>query len=87
MPGKVLEIVDDAKDVAAVEISGKRHNVSIALLRGADRPSAGDWVLVHLGFAMNRMDEAEAMASQEMLEGFGDIFEMNGLEVSRDAGR
>lgn len=87
MPGKVLEIVDDEKDVAAVEISGKRHNVSIALLRGADRPSAGDWVLVHLGFAMNRMDEAEAIASQEMLEGFGDIFEMNGLEVSRDAAR
>mgnify|MGYP003623088809 CR=1 FL=1 len=87
MPGKVLEIVDDKRDVAAVEISGVRRNINIALLKGDDRPSAGDWVLVHLGFAMNRMDESEAIESQEMLEGFGDIFDLNGLDVSRDMAR
>lgn len=80
MPGRVLEIVDDVKDVAAVDMAGVRRNVSLALLKGDERPAVGDWVLVHVGMAMSRIDEAEAMASQEMLEGFGDIFEPEGRE-------
>ncbi|GAC1329888.1 MAG: HypC/HybG/HupF family hydrogenase formation chaperone [Candidatus Dormibacteria bacterium] len=80
MPGQVIEVVDDARHLLAVDIAGVRRTVNMALLSGDDQPVAGDWVLVHLGMAMHRIDEAEAIASQEMLEGFGDMFEPDGVE-------
>ena len=69
VPGKVLEVVDPARDLARVEIAGVAREVNLSLLPADERPRAGDWVLVHVGFALNRIDEAEALELLEILEG------------------
>lgn len=68
VPGKVLKIVDEARTIAEVDVAGVRRNVSIELLRGQDEPAPGDYVLVHLGCALSRVDEEEAMELLRMLE-------------------
>ncbi|MBO0707802.1 MAG: HypC/HybG/HupF family hydrogenase formation chaperone [Candidatus Dormibacteraeota bacterium] len=68
VPGKVLEIVDRARTIAEVEVAGARRNVNIELLQGQDEPAPGDYVLVHLGCALSRIDEGEAMELLRMLE-------------------
>lgn len=74
LPARMLGVVDLVKDVAEVEeLSGRRRRVSLALLRGEDRPSAGDWVMVHAGLAVGRVEEAEAMEASRMLDGFGEL--------------
>lgn len=72
VPGRVVEIVDPVRDVAAVEVQGVRRNVNLGLLRGDDRPAPGDYVLIHVGFALARIDEEEAMETLRLLEQIGD---------------
>ena len=72
--GQIVEIVDDENDIARVEISGVRRNVSVALVRG-DGIGTGDWVLVHVGFAMSKIDEQEANETLSMLRQLGDAYE------------
>ena len=73
IPGQVLEIVDDANSIAKVNVSGVKRNVSIALVRPEGiRP--GDWVLIHVGFAMSKIDENEARETMETLHTMGDVF-------------
>ena len=74
IPGKVVELVDEQRHVAKVEVAGVRRNVNIALLTGEERPRPGDYVLIHVGFAMSRIDEHEARETQRMLEGFGQAY-------------
>lgn len=71
VPRLVVAIVDEARDIVRVDVAGTPRNVSIALLRGADRPAPGDWVLVYAGLATQRLEEAEAREAIEMLDGFG----------------
>lgn len=71
VPGKVLEIVDEARRIATVDVAGVCRNVNIGLLEGDDQPAPGDYVLVHLGFALSRLDEGEAMEILGMLEELG----------------
>ena len=59
IPGQVVEIVDAEQSLAKVEVSGVRRTISVRLLAG-ERLGAGDWVLVHVGFAMAKIDEKEA---------------------------
>ncbi|CAB1129777.1 Hydrogenase accessory protein [Candidatus Hydrogenisulfobacillus filiaventi] len=70
IPGQVLAIVDRDRDIAAVDVIGIRRNVSIALLKDLGL-EAGDWVLVHVGFAMSRIDEGEAAAMLDLLRQLG----------------
>jgi hydrogenase expression/formation protein HypC len=70
----VVEIVDEEKKVAAVEVSGVRKNVTYALLPPGDGPAVGDYVLVHVGYAVSKLDEREAQETARILEGFGEIF-------------
>lgn len=74
IPGQIVAIVDDANHIAKVEVSGVRRNVSIALVRpeGID---VGDWVLIHVGFAMSKIDEAEAHQTLEILHQMGELYE------------
>jgi hydrogenase expression/formation protein HypC len=72
IPGRVVEMVDEARGIAEVEMSGSRRRVSLVLLTGADRPAPGDFVMVHAGLAMSRVDEGEALEITRMLEGFGE---------------
>ena len=77
IPGQVVEIVDEANRLAQVEVAGVRRRVNIGLLDGDGTGGAGpgDWVLIHVGFAMSKVDESEARATLELLEGMGDDYE------------
>ena len=74
VPGKVLEIVDEGRQLAKVDVVGVRRNVNIGLLSGQERPEPGDYVLIHVGFALSKIDEREAMETLRMLEGLGDAY-------------
>lgn len=68
IPGQVLEVVDRAGGLARVDLSGVRREVSVALVDEPDRPiESGDWVLVHVGFALARIDEEEAAITLALL--------------------
>lgn len=71
IPGKVIEMVDAERQIAKVEVGGVRRNVNVGLLTGDDRPELGDYVLIHVGFALSRIDEQEAMETLRMLESLG----------------
>ncbi len=73
IPGQVLEFVDDANDIAKVELSGVRRNVNVGLVR-PDGIAPGDWVLVHVGFAMSKIDEDEAKLTLDMLRELGEAY-------------
>lgn len=70
IPGQVVEIVDGfGNQVALADVNGVRRQVNIAMLD--EMPAAGDWILVHMGFAMEQIGEAEAretLAGLEMTE-------------------
>ena len=76
IPGRVVEIVDDANRLAMVDVAGVRRTVNVGLL-DADGTSVepGDWVLIHVGFALSKVDEEEAHATLELLRGMGSEFE------------
>ena len=73
IPGQIVEFVDDANHIAKVEVSGVKRNVNVALVR-PDGIGPGDWVLIHVGFAMSKIDEAEAQATLALLEGLGQAY-------------
>jgi hydrogenase expression/formation protein HypC len=76
IPGQVVEFVDDANQIAKVDVVGVRRNINVSLLadeNGGIRP--GDWVLIHVGFAISRIDEEEARATRELLERMGQEYE------------
>ncbi len=73
IPGRIIEIVDDEYDIAKVEVSGVKRNISVALVR-PEGIGPGDWVLVHVGFAMSKIDESEAQETLKALRLLGDPF-------------
>ena len=76
IPGRVIEIVDDLNRLAKVDVAGVRRNVNIGLLDAEDggvRP--GDWVLIHVGFAISKVDEEEARATRDLLVRMGADYE------------
>lgn len=73
IPGKIIDIVDDANSIAKVEVSGVRRNVSVALVR-PEGIAPGDWVLIHVGFAMSKIDENEAYETMKTLNTMGDVY-------------
>lgn len=84
IPGQVVEMVDDANSIAKVDVSGVKRNVSVALVR-SEGIEAGDWVLIHVGFAMSKIDEAEARETLKALETMGQTYtdELKMLHSSR----
>jgi hydrogenase expression/formation protein HypC len=73
IPGKIIDIVDDANSIAKVEVSGVKRNVNIALVR-PEGIGPGDWVLIHVGFAMSKIDEFEAQETMKALNMMGDVY-------------
>jgi hydrogenase expression/formation protein HypC len=68
IPGRVLEVVDREAGLARVDLSGVRRDVSVALLDEPEHPiESGDWVLVHVGFALARIDEDDARQTLALL--------------------
>ncbi len=78
VPGLVLEPVDAVKQRVLVDVQGDRQQVSAAMLdsdgEGEGLPQVGDWVVVHLGFALSRMDEAEARTVLDGLQALHDLY-------------
>jgi hydrogenase expression/formation protein HypC len=76
VPGQIVEVVDEANRLAKVDVAGVQRNVNIGLLDvdGAG-PGPGDWVLIHVGFAISQVDEDEAMATRRLLEQMGAEYE------------
>jgi len=74
IPGEVIELVPEQPDLAKVAVSGVRRMINIGLLSD-DPPVPGEWVLIHVGFALSKIDESEAAAAMGFLEGIGRAYE------------
>ena len=86
IPGQIVEVVDEPNRLARVDVAGVQRNVNIGLLDDDDGPAAGpgDWVLIHVGFALSKVDEEEALATRKLLEGMGADYEQE-LEELRQS--
>ena len=73
IPGKIIDIVDDANSNGKVEFSVVRRNGNVALVR-PEGIEPGDWVLIHVGFAMSKIDEVEAQETMRALNTMGDVY-------------
>jgi hydrogenase expression/formation protein HypC len=84
IPGEVVEILDDQPDLAKVDVGGVRRAVHIGLLEGEEL-GPGDWVLIHVGFALSKIDEEEARVTLQLLEAAGQAYadEIAALRESR----
>ena len=71
IPGKIVEIVDVENRIAKVEVGGVRRNVNIGMLPENDT-NVGDYVLIHVGFAMSKVDEHEAEETLRVLKELGE---------------
>ncbi|CAA9521101.1 MAG: [NiFe] hydrogenase metallocenter assembly protein HypC [uncultured Solirubrobacteraceae bacterium] len=86
IPGQIIEWVDVKTNIAKAEVSGVRRAVNVGLLAdGPDAVDVGDWVLIHVGFAMSKIDEEEAKSTLEFLIQLGDPWheELAELEGSK----
>jgi hydrogenase expression/formation protein HypC len=72
IPGRVVDIVDEANRLAKVDVAGVHRNVNVGLL---DSVGPGDWVLIHVGFALSKVDEDEAQATLALLQRMGEAYE------------
>jgi hydrogenase expression/formation protein HypC len=75
IPGRIVTIDDVRKKLATVDVSGVRRQVNIACIVDEKHPvdsCLGDWVLIHVGFAMSRIDEAEAAQTLQILTELGE---------------
>jgi hydrogenase expression/formation protein HypC len=81
-----MEIVDESNRLAMVDVAGVQRTVNIGLL---DAEGVGvevdDWVLIHVGFALSKVDEEEAAATLSMLRGMGADFEAELEELKASA--
>jgi hydrogenase expression/formation protein HypC len=87
IPGQIVDLVDAERRLARVDVAGVRRTVNIALLDDAPvAVASGDWVLIHVGFAISRVDESEAMATLELLEQMGAEYQQEVREIRASVG-
>lgn len=84
IPGQIVDIVDAATDTATVEIGGTRRKINISCVVGeglSHDQCVGEWVLVHVGFAMSHIDEDEAIKTLDLLRELGEMaLEMQAMQ-------
>ncbi|MGC8712728.1 MAG: HypC/HybG/HupF family hydrogenase formation chaperone [Leptodesmis sp.] len=76
IPGQIITITNIEQQLAIVDVGGVQRQVNIACIVDADHPAescVGEWVLVHVGFAMNRIDAAEAAETLHLLEELAEV--------------
>ena len=78
IPGRIVEHVDEPNQLAKVDVAGVRRTVNIGLLNDV---GPGDWVLIHVGFAISQVDEAEAHATLALLQEMGAEYEQELAEL------
>jgi hydrogenase expression/formation protein HypC len=90
IPGQVVELFPDQPNSAMIDVVGVRRKVDLGLLQD-NMPVQGDWVLIHVGFAMSKISEEDAVDQMRMLRMLGEAdaamqeVEGYGLENSEDA--
>jgi hydrogenase expression/formation protein HypC len=89
IPGRIVEVVDPAANVAVVSVAGVKRRIDISCVVDDAHPAeacVGDWVLVHVGFAMSRLDEAEAARTLALLAELGEMQnELTAMQASAAA--
>lgn len=86
IPGEVIEIVDEQNRLATVEVAGVRRTANVGLLDGDGISTVpGDWVLIHVGFALSKIDEQEAQATLKLLQEMGAEYEQELEELKASA--
>jgi hydrogenase expression/formation protein HypC len=75
IPGQVIEFVDETNRLAKVDVAGVRRTVNVSLLDDGGGAAPGDWVLIHVGFALSKVDEEEAQATLRLLQQMGEAYE------------
>lgn len=83
VPAQVVEIIDEERQIAKVDIGGVRRSISIALI---DNVKVGDWVLVHVGFAIQKIDEEEAERTLDLLRQLGQPYEEEMMAIRQSEG-
>lgn len=87
IPGKIIEISPDNPDSALVDVVSVRRRVDLGLLQD-DRPRPGDWVLIHVGFAMSKISEEDANDQMQTLRMLGEaeaaLQEVRGYGLEHD---
>lgn len=76
IPGQIVELIDSEQMMARVDVAGIKRPVNIACVVDNSHPPEaciGDWVLVHVGFAMSRIDAKEAERTLEILAELGEL--------------
>jgi hydrogenase expression/formation protein HypC len=81
IPGQVLEVVDESNRLATVEVAGVVRKVNVGLLDGDSLVRPGEWVLIHVGFAISKVDEAEARTTLDLLQRMGTAYEQELAEL------
>jgi hydrogenase expression/formation protein HypC len=81
IPGRIVEFVDDARHLARIEVAGVRRVVNVDLV-APDNVAPGDWVLIHVGFAITRIDEDEAQRTTDLLRELGETYEQELRQMS-----
>ena len=87
IPGQVIAITNEARHLARVSVSGVQREINLACIVAPDHPlqdCVGDWVLVHVGFAMSRIGAAEAAATLKVLQELGEVQEAH--DAMRNSG-
>ena len=89
IPGQVVALHDDQPMLAKVEVGGVRRNVNVGLLED-QQIAVGDWILIHVGFALSKIGETEAREQLRMLRAMGEdavaIEEVRGYRFATEAG-
>jgi len=76
IPGQVVEIVDLTEHRAVAEVDGVRREINVGLVMGdAGGIQVGDWVLIHVGFAMSKIDEEEAARTLDFIKELGSVYD------------
>lgn len=88
IPGQIVEIINADLQIALVDVAGVKRSVSIACIIDEEHPiesCVGDWVLIHVGFAINRLDTEEAAETLRILEEFVEWEDsLQGIAESQD---
>ena len=71
IPGKIVELVPESEGLALVDVAGVRRRVDLGLLAD-EKPAPGDWVLIHVGFALSKISEDDALDQMRILRVLGE---------------
>jgi hydrogenase expression/formation protein HypC len=81
IPGQVVSFVEETDQLAKVEVTGVKRNINIGLVKD-EGLEIGDWVLIHVGFAMSIIDEGEAARALDGLRLLGEQFDTEVEEIA-----